>query len=114
MTLTLNISTLPIARIKVLILMLVVVGVFSANAQEQAEHPIPAEQKAMIGKVAPDFELPDLEWSDVKLSDVDKKVILVDFWASWCRYCRFFNQEVSDLQAQYGDCLLYTSDAADD
>ncbi len=103
MTLRLNATTINLSKIKFFVLGLLVLGAFSANAQEQSEHPIPEEQQAMIGQLAPDFELPDLEWSDVKLSDVDSKVILVDFWASWCRYCRFFNQEVSDLQAQYGD-----------
>src|SRR2546427_9676687 len=36
-----------------------------------------------VGKIAPDFELPDLVEKGVRLSDFDGKGGLLNFWANW-------------------------------
>ncbi len=57
----------------------------------------------MPGGTAPDFTLPTPEGNDMKLSDLRGKVVLVDFWASWCGPCRRENPHVVQLYNKYKD-----------
>ncbi len=60
-----------------------------------------AEDAAWLGKAAPDFGLTDLSGKTVRLSDFKGKVVLLDFWATWCAPCRMEIPEFVQLQKQY-------------
>ena len=45
-------------------------------------------ENVQIGKVAPEFSLPDTAGVSVSLSDFRGKYVIVDFWDSYCHWCR--------------------------
>ena len=67
------------------------VEVYKGNLKDEPE----------IGSIAPDFTGPGLQNEILSLSDVNSKVIMIDFWASWCAPCRVENPFLVYLNTKY-------------
>src|SRR4051812_7909098 len=58
---------------------------------------------AEVRKSAPDFELKDLAGKRVRLSSLAGKVVLVDFWATWCGPCVLALPHLDKLEKDFSD-----------
>jgi thiol-disulfide isomerase/thioredoxin len=64
-------------------------------------HRVPATEMAAPSEVAVDFALPDLHGYSRQLSEWRGKVILLNFWATWCAPCREEIPLLKQAQQQY-------------
>jgi len=58
------------------------------------------------GDMAPDFTLARLDGGELTLSDLRGKVVIVDFWDTWCPPCRVALPHLQELSETYRDDLV--------
>ncbi len=61
------------------------------------------QKKVDALQVAPDFALKDLGKQTVSLSQFRGRVVVLDFWATWCPPCRMSIPELVKLQEEFND-----------
>jgi len=70
-----------------------------SNAGKAMQPMLPPED---LAGAAPAFTLVDLNGKSVSLSDFRGKIVVLNFWATWCPPCRREIPDFIDLQKEYG------------
>jgi len=74
----------------------------SSPAKATPERPdIPVGNR--VGQLAPEFTLSRLDGGEASLSDFRSRVVVLDFWATWCSPCRASMPGLEALRARYED-----------
>ena len=91
-------------RCKWLLLGLLAVGLVGCSRQSAS--PPPAKESIIsageIGSRLPDFTVDDLRGYKISSADLHGKVVLVDFWATWCQPCKQEMPGYQKLLDRYG------------
>ena len=81
----------------------------------RVENPGEPEDAEAAGKAAPlGYTLKDMHGVDVSLASFKGKVIIVNFWATWCGPCKVEIPDLVALQEQYRDDLVVLGVSVDD
>ncbi len=103
----------------ILLMMIPEQGVVDPNAPPPAADGADGQDDAgdhvLVGKNAPlHFTLKDMHGADVQLASYKGKVIVLNFWATWCGPCKAEIPDLVELQAKYPDDLVVLGFSVDD
>ena len=75
-----------------------------SGCREVANIMLPSERNmSLVGKTAVDFTLKKLDGTPVRLSELRGKIVLLDFWATWCPPCRHELPTIEAISRKYSD-----------
>lgn len=88
-------------RTRLLFLRLAVIGLAGCT-----QHPPPPKTAVVaageIGSHLPEFSVKDLQGHEVSSADLHGRVVLIDFWATWCQPCKQEMPGYQKLADRYG------------
>jgi thiol-disulfide isomerase/thioredoxin len=121
MSRTAALAAMGIVALAILLLTLLTPGPVDHDAppppadETAATGPVDPKDADAEGKPAPlNFTLKDMNGVDVKLASFKGKVILLNFWATWCGPCRAEIPALVELQKQYSQDLVILGFSVDD
>ena len=71
-----------------------------ASSSSASSGPLPGKVRDVEPEPVPDLTLETLDGASIDLAKQDGRVLLVNFWATWCAPCR---EEIPDLKALHSD-----------
>ncbi len=87
-------------KILLLVFIFISVFLFSCTKSDTGTEKPSSSQSAGL---APDFVLKDIEGKDVRLSNYKGKIVVLEFWATWCPPCKATIPELVALQRKYAE-----------
>lgn len=91
-------------RKRLLFLSLAAIGLVGCN--QHSASPVQPKKDAIAagetGSRLPNFSVEDLQGHEISSDDVRGKVVLIDFWATWCQPCKQEMPGYQKLQDRYG------------
>lgn len=87
-----------------------------SKEQTVVEAPVDEVSSTEIAKnkPAPDFTLMNLSGEEVSLSDYKGKVVLINFWATWCSFCDMEMPDLQRLDNENDDLVVLAVDVMED
>ena len=84
------------------------------GAPSSGSNTAQSSKGGLVGSPAPEFELPKVGGGTLKLASLKGKVVLVDFWGTWCEPCKKSFPKYQELYVKYKDKMEILAIAEED
>ncbi len=78
-----------------------------------SSNPIPIEERERTSLTSYEWTLKDLEGHQIQVNDIKNRVVLINFWATWCPPCIVEMPDFQKLYDDYGDKMTFLFVARD-
>ena len=94
--------------VKIILSIVLVLSAYIFSGDKN-KNTIPSTENVIVkldGDKAPDFSLKSVDGKTVNLSDYKGKVVIIDFWATWCGPCRRGIPDLVSIQKEFKNDLV--------